>query len=141
MSEVTTNAAEQAVKKPYSFRPLNSTDVAPMCAIISKIGIDNFTKCFESSEGLLNIFRDKTKTKEMITNLAGIKIALDIANIILAHIPDCEEEIYTLLSNVSGLTVDEIKGFPLATFAKMVIDFVKLDDFGDFFKVVSELFN
>lgn len=140
MEEVKTTA-KKAEEKPYSFRKLKSTDIAPMAAVISKIGIDQFSECFASTEELANIFRDKTKTKEMITNIAGMKIAFKVANIIISHYGDCEADIFTLLANVSGLTVETIKEFSPAIFAKMVIDFVKMDDFADFFKVALELFN
>ena len=126
-------------EKKYTFRELNATDIAPMCSIISKIGINNFTKCFESTDELMRIISDKSKTKEAITNLAGIKIVLDIANIIMSHIPDCENDIFKLLSGVSGLSVKEIRDLKLADFAEMVIDFVKKEEFKDFIGVVSKL--
>lgn len=131
----------EEVKKPYTFRKLNATDIAPMATVISKIGIDQFTECFASTGDLAAIFRDKTKTKEAITNIAGMKIAFKIANIVLAHYNDCQKDIFELLANVSGLSVKEIEAFSPATFARMLIDFVKLDDFADFFKVALELFN
>lgn len=131
----------ESTEKKYSFRELNATDVAPMCSIIGKIGINNFTKCFESSDELMKIFTDKSKSRETMTDLAGIKIALDMANIIITHIPDCENDVFNLLSNVSGLPVNEIKTFKLATFTEMVLDFIKKEEFKDFIGVVSKLFN
>jgi hypothetical protein len=128
-------------KKPYTFRKLQATDIAPMAAVISKIGIDQFTDCFASTGDLAKIFRDKTKTKEAITNIAGMKIAFKVANIVLAHYGECQNDIFALLADVSGLTVKEISEMSPATFAKMLIDFIKMDDFADFFKVALELLN
>lgn len=132
---------EQTVEdvKPYSFRALCATDIAPMCAIIGKIGINNFTKCFNSDD-LLDLF-DKNKGVKNLTNLAGMTIAFEMANTIIQNIPHCEKEIFDLLASVSGLKVSEIKAFGLADFTEMVIDFVKKEEFKDFFKVVSKLFN
>lgn len=127
-------------QKLYTFKKLDATDVAPMCAVIGKIGIDKFTKCFESAD-LLKIFRDKTKAKEAITNLAGIKVALDIGNIVVSNYPACEEELFVLLAKVSDKTVDEIKAFSFPVYMKMIVDFFKKEEFRDFFKVASELFN
>lgn len=124
--------------KNYIFRTLNATDIAPMCKIISKIGIDEFTKVFES-ESVLKIIRN-TKDKKAVTDVAGLQAFLEVANIILSHIPDCENEVFTLLASVSNLTVDDIKGFDLASITRMVIDFVKKEEFKDFIGVVSELF-
>lgn len=110
-----------------------------MCAIIGKLGINNFAKCFDSDE-LLDLF-DKNKGVKNLTNLAGMTIAFEMANTIIQNIPHCEKEIFDLLASVSGLKASEIKAFGLATFTEMVIDFVKKEEFKDFFKVVSKLFN
>lgn len=125
--------------KPYTFRELCATDIAPMCAIIGKIGINNFTKCFNSDE-LLDLF-DKNKGGKNLTNLAGLTVVFEMANTIVSNVPQCEKEIFDLLASVSGLKVNEIKAFGLATFTEMIIDFAKKEEFKDFFKVVSKLFN
>lgn len=127
------------VMKLYTFRELCATDVAPMCAIIGKIGISNFTKCFNSDE-LLDLF-DKKQGAKNLTNLAGLTVVFEMANTIVSNVPKCEKEIFDLLASVSGLKVNEIKAFGLATFTEMIIDFVKKEEFKDFFKVVSKLFN
>ena len=84
---------------------------------------------------------DKNKGVKNLTNLAGMTIAFEMANTIVQNIPHCEKEIFELLASVSGLKVNEIKAFGLATFTEMVIDFVKKEEFKDFFKVVSKLLN
>ena len=124
--------------KNYTFRTLNATDIAPMCKIISKIGIDEFTKVFES-ESVLKVIRN-AKDKKAMTDIAGLQAFLETANIILSHIPDCENEVFTLLANVSGLEVDEVKAFSLPDITRMIVDFVKKEEFKDFIGVVSELF-
>lgn len=127
--------------KLYTFKQLDATDVAPMCAVIGKVGIDKFTKCFESSDDLLNIINNKNKSKDAITKLAGMKIALDIGNIIVSNYPACEAELFVLLAKVSDKTVDEIKAFSFPVYVKMIMDFFKKEEFKDFFKVASELFS
>lgn len=137
MNEVIIEQENEPVKA-YTFRKLNATDIAPMCAIIGKIGINNFTKCFESDE-LIDVIQKKKNAKDL-TSIAGMTVVFDMANTIITHIPDCEKDVFILLSNVSGLKVDEIKAFDLATFTEMIVDFVKKEEFKDFFKVVSKLF-
>lgn len=127
--------------KPYTFRRLGAEDVSPMCKVIGKIGLNEFTKCFESDSVMNLIDKMKTKGDVNMTDIAGFQVILEIANVIISHIPDCEKDLFILLSNVSGLTVKEIRSFDLATFAEMVIDFVKKEEFKDFLKVVSKLFN
>ncbi len=140
MNEMTENNAQVVESvKTYTFRELCATDVAPMCAIIGKIGINNFTKCFNSDE-LLDLF-DKNKGVKNLTNLAGMTIVFEMVNTIVSNIPKCEKEIFDLLASVSGLKVADIKALGLADFTEMVIAFVKKEEFKDFFKVVSKLFN
>jgi ABC-type Fe3+-hydroxamate transport system substrate-binding protein len=126
-------------EKPYTFRPLGATDMMPMFRIIGKIGIDEFSKCF-NSDAVQSILKNKEKETSKITDMVGLKIFLDAANVIISHIPDCEEEIFQMLASVSGLSVEAVKAFDFVTFTRMIIDFVKKEEFKDFIGVVSELF-
>lgn len=128
-----------AVEKPYTFRPLGATDMMPMFRIIGKIGIDEFSNCFNSS-AVQSIIKSGKKDASAITDKVGIKIFLDAGNVVINHIPDCEQEIFELLASVSNLSVDEVKAFGFVTFTRMIIDFVKKEEFKDFIGVVSELF-
>ena len=121
----------------YEFRKLNSTDTFLMFKIIGKIGINEFTACF-----------DKDAVKQMISTVSGdnantvvgISVMLEIANVIIGNLPKCESEIYQMLSNTSNLTVEEVRELDFATFAEMVISFIKKEEFKDFISVVSRLF-
>lgn len=134
-------AVDTADKKAYEFRKLGALDIAPMCKIIGKIGITVFGKCFKS-ETVLNLIKQMKgqKNAAQIQDIAGLQVVLEIANIIVCHIPEVEKDIFTLLASVSGLTVDEVRAFDLATFTEMVIDFIKKPEFKDFIGVVSKLF-
>lgn len=125
-------------EKPYEFRKLGAVDVAPMCKIIGKIGINEFSKCFEA-ESVMELIQN-TKQKKAVTNAAGLQVMLEVVQIIMTHIPSCEADVFALLASVSGLTVDEIKAFDLPTFTEMIVDFVKKEEFKDFIGVVSKLF-
>lgn len=125
----------------YTFRKLGAEDVAPMCKVISKIGLNEFARCFESDSVMNMISTMKNDKNANVIDMAGFQVLIEIVNVIISHIPDCEKDLFVLLSNVSGLSVKEIKEFDLATFTQMVIDFVKKEEFKDFLKVVSKLFN
>lgn len=141
MPEVIFETTENVVEKPYTFKRLNAGDIAPMCKVIRKFGINEFVNCFQS-EGVQNLVAKLKKDKAAnIEDIAGVQVIVEIANVIISHIPDCETEIFTFLSGVTGLKVAEIKEFELATFAEMIIDFLKKEELGDFFKVVSKLLN
>lgn len=120
----------------YELRNLTSDDIFPMFQIISKIGIREFKSCFDSPEVKAAI----AKSEELDLNSVGLAVALDIGGIVLANVPKAKNDIYLLLSNLSGLTEQEIGALPMATFAQMIIDVVKKDEFKDFFQVVSRLF-
>ena len=122
--------------KNYELRSLTSDDIFPMFQIISKIGIREFKTCFESPDVKAAI----AKTEGTDLNSVGLAVMLDIGGIVLANVPKAKDDIYLLLSQLSGLSKQEIGALPMATFAQMVIDVVRKDEFKDFFQVVSRLF-
>ncbi len=136
-----TQEGDITMKKVYTFRKLNSTDMFLMFKIIGKIGINEFAGCFEK-DSVKQMIASITKDKdgESATTMIGISVILEMTNIIMTNLPKCESEIYQMLSNVSDLKVERIKKMDMATFTEMVIDFVKKEEFKDFFKVVLKLF-
>lgn len=136
----------EEVVKPYKLRNLQSTDVYPMFKIISKIGIKEFRRCFES-ESIQNLIKDMMNAKSGEASaltaedklVIGVEIAFEIGDIILGNIPSCEEHINQLLSMLSGMSKKDISVLPLATYTEMIIDVIKMDDFKDFAQAVSKL--
>lgn len=123
----------------YELRDLCSKDIFPMSKIISKIGVKEFNKCFESDEVKQMISGAKAK-KNVDLDSIGLTIIMDVAAIILDNLSKCENDIYKLLSGLSGMKESEIAELPLNTFAEIIIDVVKKDEFKDFIQVVSKLF-
>ena len=126
------------MKKVYTFRKLNSTDMFLMFKIIGKIGINDFAKSFDK-DTVKDLIKN-SKDAENVDTIAGISVALEMANIVVSSLPKCESEIYQMLSQTSNLEVEQIRELDFATFTEMVIDFVKKEEFKDFIKVVSRLF-
>ena len=124
----------------YTFRKLNSTDVFLMFKILGKIGINDFTACFEKDTVKQMIATVTGESKNNATAMVGFSVILEMANVIIANLPKCEVEIYQMLSQTSNLTVDEVKSLDFIVFTEMVIDFIKKEEFKDFIKVVSKLF-
>lgn len=122
--------------KNYELRSLTSDDIFPMFQIISKIGIREFKTCFDSPDVKAAI----AKSEGTDLNSVGLAVMLDIGGIVLANVPKAKDDIYLLLSQLSGLSKQEIGALPMATFAQMVIDVIRKDEFKDFFQVVSRLF-
>ena len=125
----------------YTFRRLNSTDSFLMFRISGKIGVNEFTACFEKDtvkQMIATVTGDGSK--DNATAMVGISVMLEVANVIISNIPKCEADIYQMLSQTSNLSVKQVKELDFVTFTEMVIDFVKKDEFKDFIKVVSRLF-
>lgn len=140
MNETIENAAvieEIAVaEKPYKFRKLCADDIFPMFSIIGAIGVNEFAACLSFADFLTSgeTAKDKENTAEFM------KMGLGIAGILCKNLPKCRDDIYTLLSQVSGMKAEDIRTMDFATFAEMVIDFVRKEEFRDFTGVVSKLF-
>lgn len=123
----------------YNIRQLNSTDIFPMCSIISKIGIRQLKNCFDDQN--ISVFMQKGKLSKNAIMSLGASIAFDVAGVILENIQKCEDEIYTFLASVTDLTEEALRSMPPADFFNMVIDFFKKEELQDFIPVVSKLLN
>ena len=121
----------------YEMRNLNATDIAPMCKIINKIGINEFSKCF-TADGVIGLI--KNKGKKNVDEIAGIQVMLEAVNIIIGHIPDCENDIFAFLANITGAPIEEIKKLGIAEYVELIISVARKKEFQDFIGVVSKLF-
>lgn len=128
---------EQA--KAYKLRNLTADDVFPMFQIVSKIGIKEFKNCFDTPE-IKEVMAKMAAGEEADLNTVGMFVALDIASLVIGNLPKCKDDIYLLLSQLSGMDKKKIAALPLATFVQMVADVVRKDEFKDFFQVVAKLF-
>ena len=136
-------------EKPYQLRELCAEDVFPMLAIVKKIGIKEFKECFseETLEKIVGLFMDgaKAENKDEDKTLVAVGISilpsvLDVADVLIGNISKCENEFYKFLTNISNLSIDQIKKLKMADFFEMIVDVLKKEEFKDFFKVVSRLF-
>lgn len=141
-AETVNQEGDITINKVYTFRKLQSTDMFLMFRIISKIGINEFTGCFEkdSIKQMLGKISGGNKAIDNAAAVVGISVIFEISNVILGNIHKCESEIYQMLANTSDLSVEQVKELDMITFAEMVIDFIKKDEFKDFIKVVLKSF-
>ena len=130
------NVAEN--EKAYELRSLTADDVFPMIQIVSKFGIREFKSCFESPdvkkavEGMANGKKDQGALTAI-----GVAVAFDLASVIVSNLASCKNDIYLLLSQLSGKTAKEIAALPMMTFMNMIVDVIKKDEFKDFFQLVA----
>ena len=127
-------------EKSYELRELQSADIFLLSKIISKIGVKNFKKAFSNDE----IREARTKVQEgdneKLIEEVGLTVMVEIVDIIVNNLPDCENELYQFLANVSGLKKEKIQKLGIATFMNMIVDVIKKPEFLDFFKAASRLF-
>ena len=123
--------------KAYSLRKLEAKDIAPVASILSKIGIKEIKGCF-NPEDIKELTAGKS-TEDAIAAV-GISVVFDIAGVILGNYEKCQNDIFRLLSSLSGMDMKQIESLPLDTFAEMVVEVVKKEEFKDFMMVVSKLF-
>lgn len=148
MNDVMDAAVDQ---KPYTLRDLCGRDVFPMSRIISKIGIDRFKEAFNQDDIKAMVKSanrqsgeddsdDAPVSNDVITSV-GMSIVLSAAQIVLAHVSDCESEVYDFLASLSGMKAEDIAALPIETFAGMIVDVFQKPEFSNFIKVVSKLLN
>lgn len=129
----------------FNFRTLKADDVFPMFKIISKIGLKEIKEQLDPATlgKVANAFKNGNEgaNNEDMAYSIGFSVMLEIAQIVITNIPNCKREIYSLLSQVSGMSEKEISELDMVTFTEMVIAFFKKDEFKDFIGVVSKLFN
>lgn len=126
-------------EKAYTLREMTAEDVFPMFKIISGIGLKEFKGCFEDDSVKAAIKGGAEGEKPDATEV-GITIALGIADVLFANLPKCKNDIYQLLSGLSGMSTKEIAALPVAVFMNMVVDTIKKEEFADFFQAAARLF-
>lgn len=121
----------EVVENKITLRRLCTRDLFPMMRILSKIGISEFKKCFESAGSNFKKNKNGINIEEI-----GLAAALEIAETVLKNIGSCERDIYSFLADLSGMDPAEIPELDLTVFAEMVNELARKEEFRDFFTVV-----
>lgn len=117
----------------FELRTLEAKDIAPMAAILTKIGVSEFKQCF-SPEELQGLSDERT------AEAVGIVVGINIAGVILANYEKAQTEIFKFLASLSGKDIKEVEELPLDIFTDMIIAVIQKEEFKSFFSVVSKLF-
>lgn len=111
-----------------TLRRLRADDLFTMMRILSKIGVEDLRAALPGKTTIQRV-REGNESAETV----GVTVALTIADKLLSRLPDCKNEIYTLLADVSGKTPAEIAALDIGVFAEAVFDLMASEDFRDFF--------
>lgn len=116
------------MEKNFKIRDLCADDIFPMCDIIGKCGIAEFKNCFLKN------------SKEKNEYSAGVNVIFEMTEIICKNISTCKNEIYSFLSDLSGLSEQELKKMKPADFTHLIKEVFNKKEMRDFFTAASEFF-
>lgn len=130
-------------EKPYKFKELGFDDIFPMMALVNKIGLEKIMSLMEN-KAIFNLIQgqkpmkidkegNEVEDKDEYLKQVGMAMVA-IVQLVISCLGNCRNELYTVLSSASNLTVEEVSKLPLKYVSSMIVDFVKKDDFKDFFK-------
>ena len=119
---------EEVPEKPYTLRRLKDKDLYPILGIISEVFPDELSTIFVQ-------LSTKTKSVQEVGAMAILKLVAAV----LKNMDKVQDEVYDLLSDVSGIPVAEIKEMEFGTTPMMIWDIVTNEKNCGFFKVLSKL--
>ena len=119
---------EEVVERSYTLRKFNDGDLFPILKILKKIGIK------DCKEAFVQVASGEKTVKEI-----GIIASFDLADILIGNLTKVEEEVYSLYSDLSGLSADEIRAMEFGTLPLMIMDSFNEVKNTSFFKVLSKL--
>lgn len=126
--ETVDNAVEEAVERPYTLRRLKDCDLFPVLDILGKVLPDD----------LASVFMQLVSKEKSIREVGAI-VTVRLAKAIFSNMVNVKDELYNLLSDVSGISVAELAEMPFGTTPMMVWDIINNEKNAGFFKVLSKL--
>lgn len=115
-------------KMKFTIRTLCADDIFPMCDILGKCGFSELKACFQNTENQKNSYN------------AGVNVVFDILNVICKNISSCKNEIYSFLSELSSISVENISKLMPSDFTRLIKAVFTKKEMIDFFTAVSEFF-
>lgn len=151
------NNVENSVEKvkPYTLRPLCDEDLYPILDIITKVcpeeirpifmkvvekfgDMESLAPVVDKSAPLEARIAAEAAREKLMADLAsdiGVDIVMDLGLIIIRNMKNVKDDVYALLSDLSGIDADQIRKMPFGTTPRMIMDVVKdvrnLDFFGE----------
>ena len=119
---------EETVVRPYTLRRLVDKDLFPILGIMSEVFPDDLAKAFV-----------QLSTKEKTVQEVGATAVLKMVLAVLKNMDKVQEDVYALLSDVSGIPAADIAEMEFGTTPMMIWDIVSNEKNNGFFKVLSKL--
>ena len=128
MSKQEIREQEEVMEKPYTLRRLVDRDLFPILGIISEVFPDDLAKVFV-----------QLSTKEKSVQEVGAMAVMKMVLAVLKNMDKVKDDVYNLLSDVSGIPAEEIQNMEFGTTPNMIWDIVNNEKNNGFFKVLSKL--
>ena len=119
---------EETMVRPYTLRRLVDRDLFPILGIISEVFPDDLAKAFV-----------QLSTKEKSVQEVGAMAVMKMVLAVLKNMDKVQDDVYALLSDVSGIPAEDIKSMEFGTTPMMIWDIVDNEKNNGFFKVLSKL--
>ncbi|MHD0286852.1 hypothetical protein [Weissella tructae] len=130
-----TEVVEQEV---LTMRELKADDLFKMMPIIGKLNIkDVVVNMFQG--GLVDKGDEEQNEEEQNEELVGMEIVATLIQTLMTNIPLVKDELNSLLGDLTGKTEKEIGDLDFGTYTKLIVDFFKKPELGDFFKSIASL--
>lgn len=131
----------------YEMRKLQAKDIIPFTNLISKIKVKDIAACF-GKDRLTRIIENVSKEKaedevsednDDFVETIGYDVVLEVVDVILINLPDCEQPLFDFLANITGQKAETIKSMELSDFIEQIKAFIQKDELKDFTKVAAKL--
>ena len=129
--------ADKAVEKPYTLRPLYDEELYTILDIIEKLCPEDIRPIFiKAMEKFTKKEAEAGDDKDMLEKLAndfGMDVVMELGLVIIRNMKNVKDDVYALLSDLSGIPADQIRKMPFGTTPRMIMDVVKDERNRDFF--------
>ena len=121
-------AVEEVEEKPYTLRRLKDKDLFPILKIVGEVFPDDLSTAF------MQVASGEKKINEI-----GFAVVTKLIVAMLKNLHKVREDLYELLSDISGIPAAEIEEMEFGTTPMMIWDIVRNEKNVGFFKVLSKL--
>lgn len=121
------NNEMEMTERAYTLRRLKDKDLWPVLSIISKVFPDDLSTIF-----------GQIMTGDKTLDQVGAEVVLKLVMAVIRNMDKVHDEVYALLSDVSGIPAEEIEEMEFGTTPLMIWDIVKSERNASFFGVVSK---
>lgn len=120
-------AKETESSKPYTMRPLRDEDLFPILSIVGKVFPDDLASVFA-----------QVVTKEKTVQEVGYDVGFRLVVAVIKNLHKVGDEVYALLSELSGIPAADIRKMKFGTTPKMIWEIYNDVKNQDFFGAASK---